>query len=65
MRMPGGEAVFIETHQNFEVTPSLKLLHDADDMFGEDTYYVKVDKSLPERKNRWGRRNGNGDNGGE
>ena len=60
MRMPGGEAVFIETHQTFTVTPSLELQKAADELFGEDTYYVKVDTSLPERQRRWGRRNGNG-----
>jgi DNA polymerase-3 subunit alpha len=64
LRMPGGEAVFIETHQNFTVTPSLELQKAADEMFGEETYYVKVDSTLPERQKRWGRRNGNG-NGGE
>jgi len=67
LRTPGGEAVFIETHQNFAVTPSLELQRAADDLFGEDTYYVKVDTSLPERQKRWGRRNGNGngENGSE
>jgi len=65
MRMPGGEAVFIEAHQNFTVTPSLELQRAADEMFGEETYYVKVDNTLPERQKRWGRRNGNGENGGE
>jgi DNA polymerase-3 subunit alpha len=64
LRLPSGEAVFVEAHQNFTVTPSLELQKAADDMFGEDTYYVKVDTTLPERQKRWGRRNGNGDNGG-
>jgi DNA polymerase-3 subunit alpha len=63
MRMPGGEAVFIETHQNFAVKPSLQLLKEADALFGEETYYVKVDTTLPERQKRWGRRNGKTDNG--
>ncbi|MCU0788727.1 MAG: DNA polymerase III subunit alpha, partial [Verrucomicrobia bacterium] len=63
LRLPGGEAVFIEAHQNFTVTPSLELQKAADEMFGEDTYYVKVDHTLPERQKRWGRRNGNGENG--
>jgi hypothetical protein len=55
--------VFIETHQNFAVTPSLELQKAADELFGEETYYVKVDTSLPERQRRWGRRNGNGESG--
>jgi len=65
LRRPSGEAVFIETHDRFSVTPSLELQRAADNLFGEDTYYVKVDQTLPERQRRWGRRNGNGDGGGE
>jgi hypothetical protein len=42
----------------------LKLQHEADARFGEETYYAKVDTSPPERApRRWERRNGN--NGGE
>jgi len=65
LRLPGGEAVFIETHQNFTVTPSMDLQKAADEMFGEDTYYVKVNTTLPERERRWGRRNGNGGTAGQ
>jgi DNA polymerase-3 subunit alpha len=64
LRTPGGEAVFIETHQNFAVTPSLELQKAADALFGEETYYVEVNTALPERQKRWGRRNGD-DSGGE
>ncbi len=53
---PGGEVVFLETHENFAVTPSRKLQEEADRRFGEDTYYAKVDTSLPERQQRWGRK---------
>ncbi|HUB86708.1 MAG TPA: OB-fold nucleic acid binding domain-containing protein, partial [Verrucomicrobiae bacterium] len=61
---PAGEIVFVETNERFYVTPSLKLQHEADARFGEETYYAKVDTSLPERQSRWPRKNGS-TNGGE
>jgi DNA polymerase-3 subunit alpha len=61
---PGGEVVFVDTNDRFSVTPSLKLQQEADERFGEETYYAKVDASLPERApRRWERRTGS--NGGE
>ncbi len=61
---PGGEVVFVDTNERFGVTPSLQLQQEADARFGEDTYYAKVDTSLPERApRRWERKNGS--NGGE
>jgi len=61
---PGGEVVFVDTNERFNVTPSLKLQQEADARFGEETYYAKVDTSLPERApRRWERKNGF--NGGE
>jgi len=60
---PGGEVVFMDTNDRFSVTPSLKLQQEADARFGEETYYAKVDTSLPERQpRRWERKNGS--NGG-
>ena len=60
---PGGEVVFIETHERFAVTPSPALQAAVDELLGEETYYVKVDNTLPERpKRQWERRS---DNGGE
>jgi DNA polymerase-3 subunit alpha len=53
---PGGEVVFMDTNEHFAVTPSLKLQHEADARFGEETYYVKVDTTLPERQSRWPRK---------
>ncbi|MGD1089363.1 MAG: DNA polymerase III subunit alpha [Verrucomicrobiota bacterium] len=54
---PGGEIVFVDTNERFGVTPSLKLQHEADARFGEETYYAKVDTSLPERTpRRWERK---------
>jgi DNA polymerase-3 subunit alpha len=61
---PGGELVFIETHESFAVLPSRQLQEAADHAFGKDTYSAKVDTSLPERaKRQWERRPE--DNGGE
>jgi DNA polymerase III subunit alpha len=53
---PGGEIVFVETNDRFAVTPSLKLQHETNARFGEETYYAKVDTSLPERQSRWPRK---------
>jgi hypothetical protein len=53
----GGELVFMETHNKFSVTPSLQLQAAADEAFGDNTYYAKVDTSLPERvQRRWEKR---------
>jgi DNA polymerase-3 subunit alpha len=58
---PGGEVVFMDTNERFNVTPSLKLQQEADARFGEETYYAKVDTALPERApRRWERKSGNG-----
>jgi DNA polymerase-3 subunit alpha len=62
---PGGEVIFVDTNERFSVTPSQKLQQEADARFGEETYYAKVDTSLPERSpRRWERKAGSG-NGGE
>jgi DNA polymerase III subunit alpha len=60
---PTGEVIFLEAHEKFYVTPSRELQHAADELLGEETYYAKVDTSVPERVSRpWERRgNGNGD----
>ena len=61
LRRAGGELVFIETHENFAVTPTQALQQAVDDLFGEDTYYAKVDTTLPERQKRvWERKSDNG-----
>ncbi len=62
LRRPGGELVFIETHENYSVTPTQQLQQSVDDLFGEDTYYSKVDTALPERQKRaWERKAENGE----
>ena len=54
---PGGEVIFMDTNERFSVMPSLKLQHEADARFGEETYYAKVDTSQPERQRRsWERK---------
>jgi len=58
---PCGEAVFVETHDRFFVTPSPALQEAADERFGQGTYFAKADPSLPERApRRWERRESNG-----
>jgi DNA polymerase-3 subunit alpha len=49
---PTGEVIFLETHERFFVSPSAELQQAADNLFGEETYYAKVDTSLPERQQR-------------
>jgi hypothetical protein len=54
---PEGSTVFVGTHERFGVTPSLELEHATDQLLGEDTYYAKVDTTLPERQKRaWERK---------
>jgi DNA polymerase-3 subunit alpha len=58
---PGGEVIFVDTNERFGVTPSRELQQEADARFGEETYYAKVDTSLPERQRRsWEKKNGAG-----
>ena len=62
LRKPGGELIFIETHENYSVTPTQQFQQAVDEVFGEDTYYAKVDTSLPERQKRvWEKKSDNGD----
>jgi DNA polymerase-3 subunit alpha len=56
-KRPTGEIIFVETHERFHVTPSVELQKAVDGMFGEETYYAKVDTSPPERSSRrWERK---------
>ena len=55
----GGGTVFVDTNERFNVAPSLELEHAANKLFGEETYYAKVDTSLPEKTRRsWEKKNG-------
>jgi hypothetical protein len=57
--------VFIETHQNYFVKPSLALQQAVDARFGEETYYAKVDTALPQRAARQWEKKAYAGNGGE
>ncbi|MBI5386303.1 MAG: DNA polymerase III subunit alpha [Verrucomicrobia bacterium] len=60
-RQPGGEMVFVQANDHFSVTPSAALQQAVDALLGDDTYYAKVDASLPERApRRWERKPENG-----
>jgi len=62
LRRPTGELIFIETHDKYFVAPSRQLQKAADDLFGEETYYAKVDTTPPERTKRaWERKSENGE----
>jgi DNA polymerase-3 subunit alpha len=52
LRQPGGAVVFIQAHEAFAVTPSLALEKAANELFGGETYYAKVDTSPPSRPQR-------------
>jgi len=58
---PAGELVFIEAHERFRVAPSRQLQEEMDAQFGDDTYYAKVDTSLPEKQPRRWEKKSNGD----
>jgi DNA polymerase III subunit alpha len=62
LRHPGGAIVFIETNERFFVSPSHELQRAVDELFGEETYYAKVDSTLPEKTpRRWERAAENGE----
>ncbi len=58
---PEGGTVFVGAHERFGVMPSLELEQAANKLFGEKTYYARVDTSLPEKQRRsWEKKSGNG-----
>ena len=57
----GHAPLFIEAHERFLVNPSTALQQAVDDQFGEETYYARVDTSVPERPRRSWERRGGGD----
>jgi len=61
LRQPGGASVFVEANDNFNVAPSRDFQSAANERFGADTYYAKVDMALPEPKRRFKRRESNSD----
>jgi DNA polymerase III subunit alpha len=65
LKWPGGKIVFIEAHKNYSVKPSLALQEAVDKLYGEDTYYAKVDATLPQRTPRQWEKKFSGGNGDE
>jgi DNA polymerase-3 subunit alpha len=64
LKWPAGQIVFIEAHDQYFVEPAPALQQAVDTRFGQDTYYAKVDASLPQRTPRqWEKRSraGNGE----
>jgi DNA polymerase-3 subunit alpha len=49
---PEGTQINVEVHERYGVTPSIELEHAVNKLFGEKTYYAKVDASLPEKAKR-------------
>ncbi len=65
-KWPGGQAVFVEPHERYFVKPSTALQTAVDGRFGEETYFAKVDPTLPPRQQRqWEKRSFNGNGGGD
>ena len=63
-RQASGTLVYIQPNEHFFVAPSRALQQAVDDLLGEDTYYAKVDNSLPERaQRRWEGKPKNGGGG--
>jgi DNA polymerase III subunit alpha len=60
IKQPGGQVVFIETHERYSVAPSREFEKAANDLLGESTYYVTVDNTLPERNGRKWEKSGEG-----
>jgi hypothetical protein len=53
---PDGQIAFMECHEKYAMSPSLALQREIEALFGRDSYYVKVDRTLPERQRaRWER----------
>ncbi|MEI7731200.1 MAG: DNA polymerase III subunit alpha [Verrucomicrobiota bacterium] len=66
LMMPEEKPMFIEAHELFCVNPSRNLQMEVDEMFGEDTYFVRVDTTPPQKVQRqWAPRKSDGDGNGE
>jgi DNA polymerase-3 subunit alpha len=57
IRQPRGEQVYIEAHDRYFVAPTRDFEKDVNDLCGEETFFAKVDTTLPERQRRaWEKR---------
>jgi len=64
IRQSDGRLVFIDTNEKYFVCPSVQLRDDVNELLGPDSYYAKVDKTLPEPARRqWQRKENNGGGG--
>ncbi|MDP6306708.1 MAG: DNA polymerase III subunit alpha [Verrucomicrobiota bacterium] len=64
IRQQNGRLVFIDTSEKHFVRPSVKLRDEVNEMLGADSYYAKVDKTLPEpAKRQWQRKEAKGNGG--
>ena len=64
IRQQGGRLVFIDASEKYFVRPSVKLRDEVNEMLGPDSYYAKVDTTLPEpAKRQWQRKETNGNGG--
>ena len=53
---PDGNIAFVECHETYGVTPGLSFQHEIESLLGPKAYYVKADRSLPERQRpKWER----------
>jgi DNA polymerase-3 subunit alpha len=62
---PGGERLFIETHERYRVSPSSEFQCAINERFGAETFHAKVDTSLPEREKRKWEKKASSDSNGE
>ena len=61
LTQPLGELVFIETHEDYFVLPSLRLQNDLEALLGPGSYYAQVDLTLPPKpQRRWEKRSATG-----
>jgi DNA polymerase-3 subunit alpha len=64
IRQQDSRLVFIDTSKKHFVRPSVQLRDEVNEMLGPDSYYAKVDMTLPEpAKRQWQRKENNGGNG--
>ena len=57
---PNGELVFLDTEEGCKVDPGGKLLHKLKHLFGEESIFLKIDKSTPRAKTGFHGMAGNG-----
>jgi len=64
LRLPGGETVWIEPDDRFQIAPSREFEAAIQGLFGPEAYQPKVDNALPERAQRRWEKRGRGGGGG-